>query len=43
MFKINISFALQLYLATTVRFSPDIGEVETVVDQAIKNVIANKV
>ena len=42
-FSLNISFALQLYLDTIVRFNPENGEVETVVDQAIKKVIANKV
>ena len=42
-FNKKICLALQLYLATKVKFKPENGDVETVVDQAIKNVTANKV
>ena len=38
-----MSIAKKLYLETIVIFKPLKGEVETVVDQAIKNVIANNV
>ena len=42
-FKENISFGLILYLEYSVRLAPEKGEAHTVIDQAIKNTIENKV